>query len=152
MANEYYDPGSDRVYKANNNKELSPEVQKVVDESRLRRELASKENHERLVKQQINAREDYEEQRRQMQMSREFKKYQEEQDRKARISARQAEEQAIQKESAIERAKERYASKSTFYRMFHKKVDYFKTGIGYHDTTEMSVEQIDNLYTGGRGK
>lgn len=85
-------------------------------------------------------------------MSREFKKYHEEEERKARIAARTAEEQLIKKESAIERAKERYASKSAFYRMFHKKVDYFKTGIGYHNTTDMSVEEIDNLYVGGRGK
>lgn len=61
MANEYYDPSSDRIYQSNYNKESSPEFKKAIAEANVRRKLASKENHERLVKQQISAQEDYEE-------------------------------------------------------------------------------------------
>lgn len=153
MDREIYNPVADTFYKdPSGAKELSPEQRKAVSEAELRRQIRSKERHEELKIGEKAAWDNYEDQLGVIQNSRREKEWKEEHEKEQRRKAREEEEKLIEKENAIERAKERYNEKGFFYRMFHKKVDYFKNGLGYHDTNDMTVSQIDNLYTGGKGR
>lgn len=53
-----------------------------------------------------------------------------------------------EKQRHITEAKKRYKQLSFFSKLFAKKIDYFKRGVGYYNPDGMTNEQIDNLYQG----
>ena len=147
-----YNPVTDKYY-GENFKEEDPEIKRLESERLIKEELRNKEIAENLKAEKIGRINNYIDNVESLREHKAAIANREREDSLRRMEQEQNRKLQRKKDLAIEHAKERYMSKSFFYKLFHKQIDYFKRGQRFYNPDNMTIEEIDNLYLdGGRSR
>lgn len=144
MMDDRYNPVTDTYNPHIPVDELSETQRKSIAEAEIRREIENKRKREFARDAAIAAHDQYLDDLARLEQSRQQKEYEHQQF----LNKLKESEQIAEKQARIREAKRRYENLSFFKKLFTKKIDYFKQGIGYYKSSDMTIDQIDNLYQG----